>query len=205
MTISLTNLSKRYRYEWIFKNISTQFQTGNAYAILGPNGSGKSTLLKILSGHLSPSQGKIEFTTNNQSIDKDDVYRSIAYAAPYMDLIEEFTLTEAIDFHRKFKPFKDNPSTQSLINLLGLQSSAQKSIKFFSSGMKQRLKLLLAISSDTPILLLDEPTSNLDAQGVEWYKTLIQNNLRNRLIIIASNTPHEYDCCNETIEIKNYK
>ena len=173
MEIQLQAVSKRYRREWIFRKITQNFQTGQQYAILGPNGSGKSTLLRVLSGHLTPTKGKVIFSNQNESIDPDSVYQHISYAGPYIDLIEELTLTESINFHQRFKPFREKLNTANLIDLLGFQKSANKQIRYFSSGMKQRLKLALSICSNTPILLLDEPTTNLDQQGMDWYVKLI--------------------------------
>jgi ABC-type multidrug transport system ATPase subunit len=205
--IILENVGKRFRYEWIFKNISQTFESGKKYALLGSNGSGKSTLMKILSGHLSPSAGKISFYTKEKKQDEDDIYKHISYAAPYIELIEELTLTEMIDFHTKFKPLSKSLATNDLITILGFEKSKNKEIRYFSSGMKQRLKLALAICSDSPILLLDEPTTNLDAQGVAWYRQLMAQYTEGplRLTIVASNIAHDYDFCDETLNIEDFK
>ncbi len=205
--ITLEAVGKRFRYEWIFKNITKTFEGGKTYALLGSNGSGKSTLMKILSGHLSPSVGKIHFYTNDIKQDEDNIYKHISYAAPYIELIEELTLTEMIQFHIKFKPLSKTLRINDLIAILGFQKSKNKEIRYFSSGMKQRLKLALAICSDSPILLLDEPTTNLDAQGVTWYRQLISTYTEGgiRLTIVASNILHDYDFCDETLNIEDFK
>ena len=204
--IELNNIGKRFRYEWIFKNITHSFQSGKSYSLLGPNGSGKSTLMKILSGHLTPSDGQIIFSNNEKKIDSDDVYQHISYSAPYIDVIEEMTLTEIIAFHSKFKPLSKGLIINDLIQLLNFKNAADKEIRFFSSGMKQRLKLALSICTDTPTLLLDEPTTNLDAQGLAWYRDLMQQfSDKNRLLIVASNIEHDYDFCEEQLNILDYK
>ena len=204
--IELNNIGKRFRYEWIFKNITHSFQSGKSYSLLGPNGSGKSTLMKILSGHLTPSDGQIIFSNNEKKIDSDDVYQHISYSAPYIDVIEEMTLTEIIAFHSKFKPLSKGLIINDLIQLLNFKNAADKEIRFFSSGMKQRLKLALSICSNTPILLLDEPTTNLDAQGIAWYRDLMQQfSDKNRLVIVASNIEHDYDFCEKQLNILDYK
>ena len=204
--IELNNIGKRFRYEWIFKNITHSFESGKSYALLGPNGSGKSTPMKILSGHLTPSDGQITFLHNGKKIDGDNVYQLISYSAPYIDVIEEMTLTEIIAFHSKFKPLRKALIINDLIRILNFKNAADKEIRFFSSGMKQRLKLALSICSDTPILLLDEPTTNLDAQGVAWYQDLMQQfSDKNRLVIVASNIEHDYDFCEEKLNILDYK
>jgi ABC-type multidrug transport system ATPase subunit len=206
--IELENIGKRFRYEWIFKGVTQSFQQGGSYAILGPNGSGKSTLMKVLSGHLSPSDGSISFSENNQKkLSVEDVYKHISYAAPYIDLVEEMTLEELIGYYFKFKKIRKGLINKDLVEILGFQKSKNKQIRFFSSGMKQRLKLVLAICADTPILLLDEPTTNLDAQGVAWYQQLIAQNTEGveRLVIVASNIEHDYVFCSKQLNILDYK
>jgi ABC-type multidrug transport system ATPase subunit len=216
--IHLDNVGKRFRYEWIFKGMSQTFEAGEKYAILGPNGSGKSTLMKVLSGHLSPSVGDLSFSyfTENKTekLAIEDVYKHISYAAPYIDLIEEMTLVEMIEYYFSFKKIRKGLTTKDLIEILDFKKSINKQIRFFSSGMKQRLKLVLAICADTPILLLDEPTTNLDAQGVAWYQQLISENMGllsentegvSRLIVVASNIEHDYHFCSKFINILDYK
>ena len=82
MTIELKNAGKRYRLDWIFRGVDYAFNAGERYAVLGPNGSGKSTLLKVLSGHLTPSKGKVLFQKSGRDVEPDAVYRHISYAAP---------------------------------------------------------------------------------------------------------------------------
>ncbi len=205
MTIQLQNLGKRYRLEWIFRGMNHTFHAGERWAILGPNGSGKSTLLKVLSGHLTPSKGDIFFENQGVKIKEESIYKKISYAAPYIELIEEFTLEEVLRFHGKLKPFLPGFTPASIYELLALPRSRQKEIRFFSSGMKQRLKLALAVCSDTPVLLLDEPATNLDVQGVEWYKNLISEYAAERLVVIASNDPHDAEFCGLHLNILDYK
>ena len=205
MDIRLHQIAKRYRYEWIFRKLDFHFQAGKTYAILGPNGSGKSTLMRVLSGHLTPSKGKINFEKNGQEIPVDEVYKHISYAAPYIDVIEELTLKESIAFHRRFKPFPSGFNDGAIIDLLGFHKSNNKQVRYFSSGMKQRLKLVLSICSDTPILLLDEPTTNLDQQGFDWYRELIDQFAKDRLVIVASNVETDYAFCKEKIEMGGFK
>ena len=205
MEIQLSRIAKRYRYEWIFRDLDYHFQPGGTYAILGPNGSGKSTLMRLLSGHLSPSKGTIRFAQKGEAIPIDEVYTYISYAAPYIDVIEELTLKEAITFHRRFKPFPSDLNDGAIIDLLGFRKSESKQVRNFSSGMKQRLKLALSICSDTPILLLDEPTTNLDQQGFDWYQELIDRFASNRLIIVASNVETDFAFCKEKVDLKQWK
>jgi ABC-type multidrug transport system ATPase subunit len=204
MNITLQNVGRRFNKEWIFRNLSTEFSTGNSYAILGPNGSGKSTLLSVLTGSLSPSEGKISFS-DTKDIPVENIYKYISLAAPYLELVETFTLNEIINFHFRFKNFAPGLDAKKLISILGLEKAANKQIKYFSSGMKQRTKLALACCADTPILFLDEPTSNLDVQGISWYRELIENFGKERLTLIGSNQIQEYDFCTNQIQISDYK
>jgi ABC-type multidrug transport system ATPase subunit len=204
MLISLTNIGKRYNYEWIFRKITLELNTENNYVILGSNGSGKSTLLQLLSGSLVQSEGEIKYNSGAVSI--ENIFRHVSYAAPYIDLYEDFTLSESVNFHSKFKPFSGALRPSEVIQLMELEKASDKQLKYFSSGMKQRVKLALAILSDTPLLLLDEPASNLDRAAISWYQQLIKDHSSNRLIIVASNQQEpEYVFCNKQISISDYK
>ncbi len=205
MEIILNNIAKRYLYDWVFRNINYHFSNTVRYAILGSNGSGKSTLLKILSGHLTPTKGDIQYKLAGQIIDKEAIYKHLSYASPYIDLIEEFTLSETIQFHQQFKPFLNNLDIDDFLDAIQLRKAKNKEVRFFSSGMKQRLKLGLAICSDTSILLLDEPTATLDEKSVDWFHQFLEKYANNRLIIIASNEERDVITCQERINILDYK
>lgn len=205
MTITLQNISKRFNYDWIFRNINGEFEAGKKYAVTGANGSGKSTLLKIFSGSLTPSEGKIIFSHNGKNISADEVYKYVSYSAPYIELIEEFTLQEILQFHFRFKEYMPGMHLQNVFELLELPKQKHKLLRDFSSGMKQRVKLVLAILSNAPVVLLDEPTTNLDATSVDWYHSLIQKYTQNKLLLIASNMQREYAFCDEVLDIIQFK
>nr|WP_315400018.1 ATP-binding cassette domain-containing protein [uncultured Sphingobacterium sp.] len=206
MKIILTDVGRRYNREWIFKHITYEFEPGKSYAILGPNGSGKSTLLKVLSGSLAPSAGSIYYEMNDKAVDVESVFQYLSLATPYVELIEEFTLREQIQFHFKFKNYLSGYSEPEVVHLLGLENAIDKELKFFSSGMKQRVKLALACCSDSAFVLLDEPTSNLDTAGEGWYLELVDKTKRaDRLFIICSNQEKEYNFCDQTLSISDYK
>ena len=205
MKISLEHIGRRFNREWIFRDINYEFEGGSSYAVLGANGAGKSTLLQVISGSLSSSEGKISYLQGDTTIDQEKVFIHLSMAAPYLELIEEFTLIELIDFHFRFKKYRKGFNRKGVIELLGLNNSEFKAIKYFSSGMKQRVKLALAFCSDTSILLLDEPASNLDQQGLEWYRSLASTLSSDRLLIICSNQEQEYSFCNHKLNIADYK
>ncbi|HLT87908.1 MAG TPA: ATP-binding cassette domain-containing protein [Sphingobacterium sp.] len=206
MNITLQNLGRRYNREWIFRHLDCTFLFGKKYAVLGPNGSGKSTLLKVLSGSLALSEGEISYENKDaQAVLPEDVFQQLTIAAPYMELIEEFTLRELILFHFKFKPFLPGFNLEEVVQILQLERAVDKEIRFFSSGMKQRVKLALACCSSSSVILLDEPMSNLDAAGEDWYLSLIERTTQDRLLIIGSNQEKEYAFCDEQINIMSYK
>jgi len=204
MKIELRGVSKRFNYEWIFRDLTFDFESGNSYAIIGQNGSGKSTLLKIISGQLSPSEGSVIYTSQKK-ITAENIYSEVSFTAPYIELVDDFNLTEYLQFHFSFKKVLNGRSQNNLLEISGLQKHRNKSLKTFSSGMKQRVKLVTAILSDTPILLLDEPTSNLDIAGVAWYLQLMEEYKKDRIVIIGSNMEREYHFCNNTLDITDYK
>ncbi|HEX8514753.1 MAG TPA: ATP-binding cassette domain-containing protein [Bacteroidia bacterium] len=206
MQITLNNIGKRYNYEWIFRKVNYNFSAGNNYVILGSNGSGKSTLLQVIAGNLIPSEGEIEFSPAGKILETEKTYEHLSYAAPYLDLYEEFTLAESINFQGKFKPFRSNLDTEQVIAITELGKAKNKQLKYYSSGMKQRVRLALAVLSDTPLLLLDEPTSNLDRKAIEWYHSLVNDHSANRLIIVASNQQeYEYPFCNKELKVEDFK
>ena len=206
MEIRLEQVGKRFVREWIFRNLSLHLQPGDRLALTGPNGSGKSTLLQVLAGAMPPTAGKIDFLgEENRAIEEDDRFRQLVIAAPYLELVEEFTLTELVDFHRKFKPFLHNRTTQDFIEYVDLQTSAHKYIRNFSSGMKQRLRLGLAFWADVPLLLLDEPTANLDARTTAWYLSEVQRLPAEKIIVVGSNVAAEYGFCSRRLNLPDHR
>ncbi|MEO6539710.1 MAG: ABC transporter ATP-binding protein [Ferruginibacter sp.] len=215
MNITLTNTGKRYNREWIFRHCDYEFNSGKNYAITGPNGSGKSTLLQVIAGATLHNEGTIEFIREQRTstlfplaspkVDSEQHYTLISLAAPYLELIEEMTAKEMLDFHSGFKPLTEILSVEDILEIVGLKSAINKQVRYFSSGMKQRLKLAQAFFSNTPVLLLDEPTTNLDADGIALYHNLISNYTKDKLVIVSSNVKQEYDFCEEVIEIAKYK
>ena len=205
MTICLSDAGKRFNRDWIFRHFNYTFETGQSYAITGPNGSGKSTLLQVLSGGMYINEGKMQWAIGNGQLANEQVYQHISICAPYLKVVEEMTLTEFLDFHHGFKPFLTGITTDLIIAAIGLEKAVNKQIRYYSSGMKQRVKLAQCIFSDTAIVLLDEPCTNLDAEGIELYHRLIADYCKDRLVVVSSNDEVEYRFCKERINITDYK
>jgi ABC-type multidrug transport system ATPase subunit len=204
MKIILSDAGKRFNREWIFRHFDYQFFSSHAYAITGPNGSGKSTLLQFIAGALMPSEGKIACYNLKGEL-QTEYFAMLSIAAPYLETIEEMTANEFFKFHQQFKPLMKGMDVSQILDRVGLKDAAEKQIRYYSSGMKQRLKLAQAFFSDTPMLLLDEPTTNLDGTGISMYLELIQDFTRNRLLIISSNDLMEYSFCQTVLDMKALK
>lgn len=207
MHLQLINAGKRYNKEWIFRGCNYSFHQSKSYAIVGHNGSGKSTLLQTIAGAINPSEGSIQLFSNDNAKKNlaENIYQYLSIVAPYLEVVEEMTAKEFLQFHAAFKPFNPNISIKEIIQIIGLEKATDKQIRFFSSGMKQRIKLAQAIFSDVPILLLDEPCTNFDETGYQLYHQLIKDYCTDKLIIVCSNDPKEYDFCEEILQIADYK
>jgi ABC-type multidrug transport system ATPase subunit len=205
MMISLSDAGKRFNRDWIFRHFTYQFENGNSYAITGPNGSGKSTLLQVLGCSMMINEGKLDYSIDTASCGHDRIYQYMSICAPYLELIEEMTLVETLDFHKGFKPFIPGIQTADIISILGLERARNKQLRYYSSGMRQRVKLAQCIFSNVPLILLDEPCTNLDKAGIDLYHSLINSYCRDRLVVVSSNDEVEYSFCSMRLNIADYK
>lgn len=204
MKIVFENVGRRYHYDWIFRKISFVFESGKTYAITGRNGSGKSTLLQVAAGLLSPSEGKV-IHENPTPTDQDQWYQHLVWCAPGLDLVEDFTAQEALNWHFSIKPMIAGTTVEGILKEVGLWESRDKYLHQLSSGMRQRIKLATVLFADVPVWLLDEPCTNLDAAGIAWYRTACPQNSKNRLVLIASNDPQEYDFASQIFDVTPHK
>lgn len=205
MQIKVKDTGKKFISEWIFRGVNFELNSGQSYTFVGPNGSGKSTLIQLLMGNIPASEGTIQYWLNAKELEIDEWYRHIVLAAPYLELIEEFTLRELIMFHQKFKTLKNGMNAADFENFVQLSHARNKVIRHFSSGMKQRVKLGLAFLSEAPVVFLDEPTSNLDAAGTRWYLDHVTAMADAQLVILGSNQPQEYEFCKNIISVSAFK
>lgn len=201
MEIELVNLSKRFGYQWILKGVNTKFVKDEITGISGRNGSGKSTLIKLISGIITPSEGEIRFVDNNSLILPTNFFKHFSWVAPYTDLIQEFTLQEMFHFHARFKSMAIH-TFEEFLHELQWKDTKEKQIRFFSSGMKQKLQLALALLSQTPVLLLDEPTSYLDEHAKLWFSDLLKKNSFGKTIVISSNDTFDLKLCQKVVSIE---
>jgi ABC-type multidrug transport system ATPase subunit len=202
--IQIDAISKSYNYNKLFEDFSATYHYGNSYGIAGRNGSGKSTLLKMISNFITPSTGKIVYANREgQSIQMDAIYKEISYAAPYIEPFIDGSLEEAVLFHFSVKKLHKNTTIEALLATLNIDK--KKRVQSFSTGMLQRLKLILAICTETPFLLIDEPTETLDAQGKQWFQELLNTFAENRIVLIASNNPNDFESCIEVKNIEDFK
>jgi ABC-type multidrug transport system ATPase subunit len=206
MNITLNNTGKKFNREWIFQGVEETLLSGSVWSIVGGNGSGKSTLLQCLSAYVSPSAGMIKWQENNAIVEPKDVYKRMSWATPAVSLYDDFTLSENINFFTSFKTLYEPNDEQHIAALLNLSGSSSKRLKHYSSGMRQRVKLGLAILAETPLLLLDEPVSHLDATNIKWFQDLLVKYKKDRTIVVASNNhPDEIFMCDHTIRMEDYK
>lgn len=203
--ITVRRLCKKFNREWIFRNLDYTFQTSNVYAVIGPNGSGKSTLLQVLWGQLPQTSGELKYLHRAGEIPIDEIYKHIAVATPYLDLIEEFTLSEHLRFHFKLKSSRDGLNEEAILEKMKLTHARDKHIANFSSGMKQRVKLGLAFYTQADLIFLDEPTTNLDSEAIVWYHNQLDSLPSDCIIIIASNDSSEYPSNAKIINVMEFK
>lgn len=206
MEVTLRSVARNFGREVVFRGVDHVFAAGSRTALLGPNGSGKSTLLQVVGGALAPTDGTVEHRCDGRRVDPDAVYRRVAFATPYLGLYEDLSLRDALAFHHRLKPFRPGIAAADVARTAYLDRELDKPVRQFSSGMRQRLKLVLALLSDVPLLLLDEPTSNLDARGIAWFGDLLRDHLQGRTLLVASNrVDAETACCTAQLDVMAWK
>ena len=202
--VTLNGLEKKFGNQHILRNITHTFEAGSKTVVLGSNGSGKSTLIKILSGAVEASNNPPKYNFNSP-IAANEAGKHCSMVAPYMALNPMFTLKETLRFHDLMCGFEETVQLSKWIDIAGLNKHQEKRIQTYSSGMLQRVRLLLAIASSRTLLLLDEPTSNLDKEGIQFYHQLIQEFALGKTIIVASNyVEREYGFCDSELILEKH-
>lgn len=205
-SIQCESISKNFGRRVIFKNLSFQFNANGIYGISGPNGSGKSTLIKIIAGINSPSTGKINHKDNQKEIIPEKLHNYLGFVSPYLVLYEEFSAWENLEQLAKIRDIEFNKGKiELLLNDFLLFDRKDDLVKTYSSGMKQRMKFIFALMHSPKLILLDEPTSNLDDEGKNTVYKIIKREAEGNIVIVASNEKSDLALCSETIMIEKFK
>ncbi len=204
--LKLESVTKIFGRRLIFKNINYTFHSGKVYGVAGSNGSGKSTLTKILGDIISSTRGKVTHFENEKQIISEKLHNKIGFVSPYLILYEEFSAEENLLHFSKIRGIKyDVERISYLLNEFNLYNRKNDLLNTYSSGMKQRMKFIFALQHNPPLLLFDEPTSNLDNSGKDKVYELIENESKEKLVIIASNEDNDLSVCSEILRIEKYK
>ncbi|MFM1792897.1 MAG: hypothetical protein RLZZ252_1251 [Bacteroidota bacterium] len=210
MKIIVENCGKSFHRNWLYRNINFTFEIPNLgesknIALLGSNGSGKSTFGLMLLGQIAPTEGRIIWVNEeDKTMSTSAIIASSMLISPGLELPEELSLTEWYNLHNSLRGFNSGFTLTKLLELCSFpKATLTKSLATFSSGMKQRVKLVTGFFTPSSLLFLDEPLSNLDDRGIDLYAELVKDNSRNRLIIVASNRSDEYEFCDTAIKIQN--
>ncbi|MCX6151838.1 MAG: ABC transporter ATP-binding protein [Ignavibacteriales bacterium] len=200
------NITKTFGRRIVFKNVNFSYSTNGIWGIAGKNGSGKSTLVKIIAGIISPTKGKITHKVNEKEIESEAMHDYIGFVSPYLVLYDEFTAQENLEYSAKIRGINFNKEkVDSLLNEFLLYDRRNDLLKGYSSGMKQRIKFIFALMHSPPLLVLDEPTSNLDIPGKESVYKIIKAESETSIVIIASNEESDLALCNDKIQLEDYK
>lgn len=199
--IRLDDIGKKYYQRWIFKDINFDFAENRHLALVGKNGSGKSTLLRVISRQLTPSIGKVVYENEANEIPVNHSYRYLSWSGPHVQPYLDLNLEEHIRLHFSLKtPILKKP--QEMVSILNLVAHKEKPLRYFSSGMLQRVKVGLALFTKSEVLMLDEPTSNMDVENAAFMLDLIKQHLGGRIFVLASNMEREYASFDQIIRLK---
>ncbi len=205
-SVILKNVRRNFGPLLVFDSISFELGIGDSLAITGKNGSGKSTLVKIIAGLLSQTSGEVIYQLDGKRIDKLDWFKYVGFVAPYLQIYDEFTGYENLEILAKLRWMKNYKArVYDILNRVNLFSRKDDLVRGYSSGMKQRLKYALALLHEPPLLILDEPTSNLDPEGVEMVWAIAEEQKRKGILIIATNEPGELKMCERVINLDELK
>ncbi len=191
MNIFLQDIGKKFYGRWLFREIQQDLKAGERLALVGSNGSGKSTLLRIIAGQMNPSEGRVIYQLNGKKLNAEHFFQHLSWSGPYIELYQDLTFAEHLRLHFRFKKCLFDQA-EEIIDLLHLRPHKDKKLRFYSSGMQQRAKVGLALFTQSRLLLLDEPTSNMDSENASRMLELIETHLGDRILVLASNMEREF-------------
>ena len=205
-TLTLQEVTKIFGRRLIFDNINYEFRSGSVYGLAGKNGSGKSTLAKIVAGILSPTRGKVIHKLNENLIIAENLHDHLGFVSPYLVLYDEFTAGEnLVHFSRIRGSEADEEKINFWLNKFNLYDRRDDLLKGFSSGMKQRMKIIFALLHEPQLIIFDEPTSNLDNEGKDKVYEIITDLGKNKIVIAASNEDTDLALCSQVLQVEEFK
>lgn len=201
--LTLTAVHKRYNRRTIFREIGAELSAPASMAIVGRNGSGKSTLAKIIAGVLAPTSGSVRLEVDGSEVRREVSHRSIGFVAPYLTMYDEFTAVENIVILESMRSGRPPAvsEVESLLEEVGLAARRHDRVGTFSSGMKQRVKYATALIHRPALLILDEPTANLDDEGAAFVGRVVERQRKSGIVIVATNEAAEAAWCESRIEL----
>lgn len=205
-TLRATNVGQNFGSLLLFRQMSFEVGGGESLAITGSNGSGKSTLLQILSGVMTPKAGTVELETNGTVVDAAMRPLHTGLVAPYLSVYDDLTARENLEFLAKARS-REAPSKPiaDVLALVGLGGREDDSVRTFSSGMKQRVKYAAAMLPEPAVLLLDEPSANLDPAGIKMVHDVMDWQLdAGRILVVATNVVAEANACNRNLSVEDF-
>ena len=213
INLECKNLEKNYLGKTVFKNINLNLNSGDSLVITGKNGSGKSTLVKIISHLIKQSKGEINLTVENNKIEKENFYKYTGMLAPYINLYDELTAYENLSFFYKLKSDTSKEISKKELSelidvhleMVNLFKRKNDLVKNYSSGMKQRVKLAFAVINKPPLLILDEPRTNLDNEGIDIVYKSAEEHIKRGILIVATNEKEDFRLGKEIINLENFK
>lgn len=205
-SLEVNQLTKYFGRRLIFSNLNFRFENKGIYGISGPNGSGKSTLVKILAGIIGANKGEVKHFLDGKEIVPEKIHNHIGFVSPYLVLYEEFSAEENLLMFAKIRGVEyDKERVDYLFEKFLLLKRKDDLVKTYSSGMKQRLKFIFALMHSPQLIILDEPTSNLDDEGKNSVYEIIREEGKEKIVLVASNEKNDLELCEKTIFLENYK
>lgn len=197
------NISRTFNRRTIFSEISFSVSAPGSISITGKNGAGKSTLAKIIAGVLSASKGEIIYELDGKKIDDERRKAHIGFVSPYLNLYDEFSAMENLFLLLRIRACRNQFSGQiePLLRRFNLWERREDAVRAYSTGMKQRLKYVFALAHSPSVLILDEPTTNLDNDGIKVVEEVVREQKRTSLLIVATNDSAEAAWCEKSIQL----
>ena len=203
--IEINDISKLYGEQRAVDHVSFSVNQGEIVGLLGPTGAGKSTLMKILTCFIPPSEGEASICGHSIYDDTLAVRRCIGYLPEHNPLYLEMFVREYLRFAAGLSGVKNvGQRADEMIELTGLQPEANKRIGQLSKGYRQRVGLAQALIHDPQVLILDEPTTGLDPNQLEFIRNVIRNSGKNKAVLLSTHIMQEVEAmCSRAVIINH--